>query len=258
MTKRTARVQIPLRNGHVLVGSDAHFWPGKPTTAWTAFLQFAEKYEPKVIVMNGDVIDASTISRHPPIGWEKHPTIAQEIEVAQSRLGEIERLGGKDTRYVWTLGNHDARFETKIASLIPEVRGVSGVHLRDHFPAWTPAWSVEIGGPKGIFIKHRFKGGSHAAYNNAVASGRSILTGHLHSLKVTPYTDYDGTRWGVEGGMLANPNGDQFLGYTEDNPVSWQSGFVLLTFKDGRMLWPETVWESRPGYVQFRGEERKV
>lgn len=256
--KRSARISIPMKNGYVLVGSDAHFWPGKPTTGWKAFVQFAEEYGPSVIIMNGDVIDASTISRHPPIGWEKHPTIAQEIEIAQERLEEIERVRAKGVRTIWNLGNHDARFETRIATLIPEIRGVSGVHLRDHFPRWEPAWTTEIGGKDGVIIKHRFKGGTHAAHNNAVTSGRSIVTGHLHSLKVSPYTDYTGTRWGVDGGMLADPLGEQFVGYTEDGSLDWRQGFTLLTFKDGQLLWPEVVWVSKPGHIQFRGVESRV
>lgn len=257
MTKRTARLTHPLKNGTVLVGSDAHYWPKETSTAHWAFVKLAKELRPDLVVMNGDAIDASTISRHPPIGWEKHPSLKRELDTAQERLAEVEKASA-GARHIWTLGNHDARFETRIASLIPELKGVHGVHLRDHFPAWEPAWSVEVGGKSGAIIKHRFKGGYHAAFNNAVSSGRSIITGHLHSLQVAPYTDYNGTRWGVDGGTLANPLGPQFTGYTEDNPLNWREGFVVLTWKDGRLLWPEPVFVSRKGYYTFRGEEHHV
>lgn len=252
-----ARVNLSLRNGVAIIASDAHYWPGKPSTAHRAVVAFARKLKPDVFVLNGDGIDASTISRHPPIGWERHPTVWQEVNAAKERLGEIEVVT-KDAERIWTLGNHDARFETKLATVAPEFRGVHGVHLRDHFPAWAPAWSVAINGRDGVVIKHRFKGGTNAAYNNAVSSGRSVVTGHLHSLKVAPFSDYNGTRFGVDGGMLADPAGEQFLGYSEDNPHDWRSGFVVLTFKGGRLLWPEVVHVIGKSEVEWRGSIIKV
>lgn len=252
-------LQYPISNGVVIVGMDAHYWPGKRTTAHKAFVEWVRDLEPKAVILNGDVIDASTISRHPPIGWENHPSLEEELNTAQERLAEIE-AASPDSDFIWPLGNHDARFETKIASIAPEYRGVKGVHLKDHFPNWRPVWGVEVGGPQGIVIKHRFKGGAHAAYNNAVSSGRSILTGHLHRLSVIPYTDYTGTRYGVEGGMLGDPSGPQFMGYTEGNPLNWRAGFIVLTFAKGRLLVPETVSvdPNRKNVVEFRGEEFTV
>ena len=146
----------------------------------------------------------------------------------------------------------NSRFETKIANVAPEYAKVHGVHLKDHFPEWEPCWSVWVN--DSCAIKHRFKGGIHATHNNIIASGKSMVTGHLHSLKVTPYSDYNGTRYGVDTGTLADPYGPQFVNYTEDNPVNWRSGFVVLTFKDGELLWPEVVSVMGPGKVQFRGQ----
>jgi hypothetical protein len=134
---------------------------------------------------------------------------------------------------------------------------VQGVHLKDHFSKrWQPSWAADINGQKGIFIKHRYKGGMHAARNGARDSGRSILVGHLHRLGVAPVSDLNGTRYGVDGGMLAPVGGRQFTGYTEANPLDWRAGFIVLTFKDGRLLWPEVVHvvSEKKGLVEFRGE----
>lgn len=251
--KNQGRVSHPIRDGRVLIASDAHYWPGKPSTAHRAFVKFNKMMKPGLVILNGDAIDAAGISRHPPIGWESFPTVAEELNVASDRLWEIE-TANPEARYIWTLGNHDARFETRLATVAPQYAGVVGVHLKDHFPAWEPAWSVDVGGKNGVIVKHRFKGGLNAAGNNALWSGRSIVTGHLHRLGVRPVSDYTGTRWGVEGGMLADREGPQFKGYTEDNPLDWQSGFVVLTFHKGRLLWPEVVHVVKPGVVEWRGE----
>lgn len=250
--KHAGRITAPINTGHALIGSDAHYWPGKASTAHRAFVKFIKDVKPAYVIMNGDVIDAASISRHPPIGWESAPTVKQELDVAQERLAEI--VAASAAINIWNLGNHDARFETRLATVAPEYAEVFGVHLKDHFPNWIPAWSVEIGGKKGAIVKHRFKGGQHAAVNNALWSGRSTVTGHLHRLSVTPVTDYSGDRFGVEGGILSETNGPQFVGYTEDNPLNWQSGFVLLTFHKGRLLYPEVIHVVKPGIVEFRGQ----
>lgn len=246
-----ARQLLYVPDGVVLVGSDAHYWPGAATPAHRAFVLFCRALNPAAVILNGDVFDGASISRHPPIGWEKSPTVKDELAAAQARLLEIE-TAAPNAKKVWTLGNHDARFETRLATVASEYAGVTGVHLRDHFPAWTPAWAAWINGA--VVVKHRWKGGIHATHNNAVGSGKTMVTGHLHSLKVTPWTDYNGTRYGVDTGTLADPDGAQFLDYTEDGPKNWRSGFAVLTFRGGRLMWPEVVHVLDSEHAEFRGE----
>jgi hypothetical protein len=57
----------------------------------------------------------------------------------------------------------------------------------------------------------------------------------------------------VDTGTLADPLGPQFENYLEQSPTNWRSGFVVLTFKDGRLLWPEVVKVFAPGLIEFRG-----
>lgn len=248
------RIEFDVPDGIVIVGSDCHYWPGEPSTAHRAFVSFCKEYKPRAVVLNGDVLDFPQISRHPPIGWENQPTVQQEIESAQDRLHEIEKACGR-ARKIWTLGNHDARYETRLATVAPEYAKLNGFHLHDYFPLWETAWAVWI---NDVVIKHRFKSGIHAPHNNTVTGGKSIVTGHLHSAKVIPWTDYNGTRYGVDTGCIADPYARAFLDYTEDSPRSWRSGFGVLTFKDGKLLQPELVMVWDENTVQFRGELIKV
>ena len=245
------RIEFPVINGEVLVGSDLHLWPGQRSTAHRAFLKFIRECKPSAVILNGDVMDFPQVSRHPPIGWESHPTVQQEIEYAQDCLHEFEQAAGR-ARKIWTLGNHDARFETRLAMAAKEYAKIKGVHLTDHFPLWEPCWSVWINDD--VIIKHRFKGGIHAPWNNTMWAGKSIVTGHLHSQKSIPLSDANGTRYGVDSGCLADPASRAFLDYTEDGVKNWRSGFVLLTFIGGELLAPEfiTVWDANR--VQFRGQ----
>jgi len=250
--KHAGRIEIAIPNGEVLVGSDAHYWPGIVSTAHRAFVKLIKEIKPKAVIMNGDVMDGASISRHPPIGWESRPTVIQEIETCKERLEEISDAAGKDCRLIWPLGNHDARFETRLAQVAPEYAKVHGVHLQDHFPDWEPCWSTWIN--DNTVVKHRFKGGMHATHNNALWSGKSMVTGHLHSLKWNPIADYNGRRYGVDTGTMAEPDGPQFADYTEDNPKNWCSGFAVLTYWQGRLLAPELAEVFDDGLVSFRGK----
>jgi predicted phosphodiesterase len=243
-------VQVDIMDGHILIGSDFHYHPGSVSTAHSAFLEFQREYKPKVIIKNGDEVDFPTISRFAH-GWEKQPSVAEEIEYANAMMGEIEKTS-PTARLIWPVGNHDSRLETKIATVAPELARLKGVHLRDHFnPRWEACFAAFVNSD--TVVKHRLKGGIYAPRNNTMYAGRTIITGHLHSLKVWPHSDYNGTRWGVDCGTGADPYGPQFSGYCELNPLDWRSGFVLLTFVKGRLLWPETIWVSGPNEVQFRG-----
>jgi hypothetical protein len=104
-----------------------------------------------------------------------------------------------------------------------------------------------------VIIKHRYKGGVHATHNNTVNAGVSVVTGHLHSLKVTPFSDYNGCRYGVDTGTLAETDGPQFT-YAEINPSNHRSGFAVLNFFNGQLLWPELVHRFSEDHIEFRGE----
>jgi hypothetical protein len=205
----------------------------------------------KAIVSIGDMMDFPSISRWQRIGWEHQPKVAEEIEGAQDRLHEVEGAAGRVPK-VWCLGNHDARFETRLANRDPEFAKVHGVHLKDHFPLWAPCWAAWINNGE-LVAKHRFKSGKYAPYNDALYSGKNMAVGDKHSAKVMPITDLDGTRWGTDVGCIADVWGEQFVNYTEDNPKDWRSAFGVFTFKDGRMMQPELVMPWDEDRVQFRG-----
>lgn len=248
--RHEGRVDLNIENGTVIVFSDAHYYPGVISTAHRALLSMCRQLKPAAVICNGDAFDGATISRHPRIGWDKKPSVHEELKAVDERLVEIEQAA-KGAQFIWCLGNHDARFETFLAANSPQYEGVKGFSLKDHFPRWHPAWSAWINDE--AVVKHRWHNGIHATYNNTLKSGKTIVTGHLHRLKVEEFSDYNGRRYGVDCGTLADPYGTQFIDYTEGSPVNWHSGFVVLTFKDGRLLAPELVRKWDEDRVEFRG-----
>jgi hypothetical protein len=246
------RVDLSITDGTILIGSDAHVWPGPLTTAQRAFIKLAGKLQPDYIIANGDVFDGAKISRHPAGIWqqEQRPNVKAELEACQSFLSAVQKASPASKR-IWTWGNHDARIEYTLAALVPAYEGVPGFALKDHFPEWQFCMAIFVN--DNLVIKHRLANGVHAAYNNAVKSGRSMVTGHLHSLKVTPWTDYNGTRYGVDCGTLADPEAQQF-DYAEEGPSNHRAGFVYLTIRNGILLYPELCQVHDENHVDWRGE----
>ena len=111
---------VVVQNGVVLVASDCHYWPGIVTTAHQALCTLAKELKPAMLVLNGDILDGARISRHPRIGWEKQPTLKDEVHALQDRCAELERAAG-GAQLIRTIGNHDARFENYMSANAPEL-----------------------------------------------------------------------------------------------------------------------------------------
>jgi hypothetical protein len=247
------RTNLSMENGMIIVGSDCHYWPGYVSTAHRAFVELVKRLKPNGIVLNGDIMDNSTISQHNKIGWENAPTVKQELDEVQARLGDIEAVRPAGAFMHRTIGNHDLRFDGKLSNVLGQYEGVAGMALADHLPHWTYSWSLMVNNT--CMIKHRWHNGQHGVFNNTLKSGVSMVTGHLHSLKVTPWSDYNGDRYGVDTGTMSAIGGDKYI-YTEDSPVNWRSGFSVLTFRNGELMPPELVQviSEDDGLVFFRGE----
>ncbi len=252
VSKIGQRAQINVSDGTLLAFGDEHCWPGDRSLARDALLWAIKELQPKAIVCDGDAFDGARISRHPPAGWNRMPELADELAYCQEMMGEIEAIAPPKCKLIWCMGNHDSRFSARLSQVAPEYVRINGTDLTDHFPAWNFAWSCFVNDD--LVIKHRYKGGVHSAHNNTLGAGRSIATGHDHMLKVTPYHDYNGIRYGVNLGFLSEHGPEAFkFGYAEDNPANWGSGFGVFTFGKGGEMYPPEVVTVLGDKAYFRG-----
>jgi hypothetical protein len=257
LPKRGHRHILKIANSIVPVFSDAHFWPDDDRSAsYLALLEIIREFKPKAVINNGDVFDGARISRHPPTGWTNMPEVADELAICQERLGEISAIakqGQPDVALYWNGGNHDSRFTMRLAQCAPDYVRVHGSDIKDHFPDWSLAWSTEINGS--VMVKHRWHAGLHSAWNNVLKSGWSMVTGHCHRLCITPMGDYNGRRWGIDTGTLAEfgPEHDKWT-YGEDAPFNWCEGFAVLSFDANGKLCPPELVEVIDGKAWFRGQ----
>ena len=247
------QIELGMLDGCVIVFSDAHFIPGQRSTAFKGLLYMIQELAPHAVICNGDAFDGASISRH-DVTDQPQTSVIQELKACQGALGEIEEVAKAarhNVKLLFTWGNHDVRFGNRLAQHAPQFKEVQGFKLTDHIPDWEFCWTVWP--TDQCIIKHRYKGGIHATHNNTVQAGVSLVSGHLHSLKVTPFSDYNGVRFGVDTGTLAEIDGPQFT-YAELNPSNHRSGFAVLNFFNGRLLWPELVHKFDENLIEFRGQ----
>ncbi len=254
LTEAIGRMRVDMPDGRAIIFSDAHFQPDAVSTANRALVKLIRELKPQMVVCNGDAVDGAGTSRHGMTFGAKQHTPAAELRACQERLDEIADAAS-GAQCIFTLGNHDIRLHTYLATNAPQIIDLPGLDLRELFPRWKFCWSLFVN--ENTIIKHRYRSGQYAPANNVRgALGMNFVTGHLHSLKVMPLSAYaDRTFFGVDTGMLAEPEWESFA-YREDSPADWRSGFAVLRWVGGRLLWPEVVHAvgEGEGVVEWRGE----
>ena len=227
--------------------SDCHWWPHQEKTdAHKILLKVIKDIKPHAVGCRGDLMDGARLSRFPNLPNIDQPSTADEVVTAVNFINEITAAAKKARPSVdleINVGNHE-RIEIKMANMQPQENEVlqgllAGLGALDKtpmeilFPAWHVSSSTLINNT--FLWKHKpHRGGVNGARNSALNAGVSTGNGHTHRLGVTALTDFNGTRFGVECGTLADPMGVQFE-YCEDSVRDWQPGFVVQYFNGERV-----------------------
>lgn len=253
-------IKVHMTNHTVFIGSDAHYWPDqKPSTAHRAFCYLLKESPADYVVINGDAFDADGISTHPP-KQKKVPSLLRQLNETKKRMAEIKAAflfgngSANDNRFLYVFGNHEARFGKFLAKHAAKFTGLKGFTLAEHFPEWYCTEKVELGGKEKCVVIHELSGGQNPLKQNLLKAGCHIVTGHHHSQNILAFTDYAGTRYAVDAGMLGRIGSSQF-GYGGGAPVNWRSGFVILRWLNGRLLPPQTVTviDEKKGLICYGG-----
>ena len=240
--------KFEVKNGVVIIFSDPHFYPDGNTAAIDSLITLCHDLKPKAVLCGGDALDGTQISRFDPTrGWHQPPTLKEQLECVTESMDRI-KSAAKGAITAMTFGNHDARLSRYLAVNAPAVEDLPGTRLEDYIPAWPLSWTIELAGKIPTVIRHRNLSGM--LHLQAMRAGCHYVHGHLHKLNVHAAPQYGRFVYSVDAGSFSDPQSDAF-DYTEDGPPHVQ-GFVVLTYKDGELLWPEVV-NIRDGKAYFRG-----
>lgn len=253
MSARRDVNRLEIGDGVVLVGSDAHYSPGVISIAHKALCNLITDLgsQVKAVVLNGDILDGGSISRHPRIRWKRAPSVKEELEAVIARTTDIEQAVAPGTHLFRTYGNHCARFESRLSAQVPEYEGVGGFTLRDHLPKWADSDRIDVN--EDMVILHDWHAGVHSGWNDVLKGGCHTVTGHTHELGTKAHRGFKGTHYGIKTGMLADDDQQEF-DYRLGKPgLNWQSGFAVLTWRNGVLLHPEFCAVRDDGNAYFRG-----
>lgn len=236
-------------DGVVIVFSDAHFLPDHNTVGQDALEALCRKLKPVLVTCNGDALDGTQIGKWPLLSHHRTFPLREQLETMKLHMDAIQKASGK-ARLAYCLGNHCVRLSRYIAVQAEHFLDMPYTRLEDWIPAWPLSWTVEINpGTLGMtVIRHRNQAGM--LHLQAIKAGANYIHGHLHKLNVHRVPTFNGVRYSVDTGSLADPQSDAF-DYMEGNPDHAQ-GFAVLTFKGGKLLPPELV-EVVDGTAYFRG-----
>jgi hypothetical protein len=241
-----------VENGTVIIASDAHWLPDHRSTGLDALIEVVRMLKPELIVLNGDMLDGGTISRWDPTrGHHKRFGLREELDCLKANTEAIQEAAGK-AFLAYTLGNHDLRLSRYIAVHAPEALDLPNTRLEDWIPKWPLSWTVEVnpGGPGMTVIRHKNQPGM--LHLQSSRAGCHYVHGHLHKLNINRQATFQGIRYSIDTGSLADPLSDAF-DYTEGN-FDHQQGFAVLTYRNGRLM-PPDLCEIVDGVAWFRGRE---
>lgn len=122
MYDRTARLK-GRDDVQVVVGSDFHSWFVDPF-ALDVFIATIKMVNPEIIILNGDVWDFPTISRHRQMPGHFHLNLHEEREFGQKQILARVREAAPDATIYLVIGNHEYRLVTYLADAAPRLAGL--------------------------------------------------------------------------------------------------------------------------------------
>lgn len=213
----------------VFIFSDTHI-PFHDREALELAVYHAKKFEPDIILINGDHLDHYAISR-----WETDPrkrNFAEEIRIAKLSFEWLRELFPK-ARIIYKIGNHEERFDNYMEVKAPELLGINLFRFDNIFEL--DKYGIELVGDKKpikfneLFIihGHEYKSSFFNPVNPArglyLRSKGNALCSHYHQSSSHSENDLDDkftSTWSI--GHLSDP-------HPKYMPLNkWNHGFALL------------------------------
>jgi hypothetical protein len=107
--------------------SDTHAGYLDPFT-WWSFLRACKEMDPDIILLNGDMIEGSSISRHPKVPG-KVMSLQAEFDFFREMIRKLREIC-PDAEIVWTAGNHGLdRLASYLTQVAPGLAGLDSMRI---------------------------------------------------------------------------------------------------------------------------------
>lgn len=273
---RDAALVIPdSQNGYRWDTRHRNLDPLHDRRCWDLAVQVAQRVQPSIILLLGDMLDLAPWSTKYADGADLRGTTQPTLAELHWWLAQL-RLASPGARILYLEGNHEDRIAKALRQLLAEAEGVRPAGEEDG-PAMLSverllnleSIDVEYVGPYDaehwlwdtVRVHHgekvRAKGGATASAVVSAASHSEIF-GHVHRLELACRTlhgpEGERTLWAMSPGTIARIDGAVPSAVSR---VDWQQGLAvierdasgrlypqLLTIEDGRTCWCREVLEG--------------
>ena len=235
--------------------SDFHA-PHHDKTLFALTCQFLEDEQPDEVIINGDLMDAATVSRHRTVpGGGYDQPLQANVDSAYSVLRQIRESAGRDAVLKLQKGNHDERIENALIDQLSALYGlraagddVPALSLRkllrldelqvEYSPEPWDRSKFQVLGNHRISAIHGFSTTPNPGKKILADLAGSTVQGHSHRLSTyyqTSHHPIEGpeTRLAAECGCMCEI--EDGLGYQRE--PNWTQGFLIAR------SWPD----SNPG-----------
>lgn len=216
-----------------VVLNDIHI-PYHDQKALAVAIAYMQDINPDDIILNGDIIDFYNASSYKKDPARLH-TLQDELNETKAFL-KLLRTNHPTANIYYTEGNHETRLERLLLDKVSELVTLDCLDLSElldfrslNITYLDSKQQVSLGALE-VFHGNIIRGESGAsARSHFLATGGSILMGHVHRLGVFYKTNRYGVHTAIENGFL----GRMDFEYT-DRP-NWQQGFSTISYtEDGR------------------------
>lgn len=193
--------------------------------------KFLKDFQPDTFVMNGDIIDMTSLSRFAL-------TLEERASLSVQRFGLLNRLVHwrqvmPYAKMVYVMGNHEERLQRYMTENAPELEGL----LNFRTFAGLDEINVTLVEPYGagyewpergkhkVLITHGELIRVNTAAANMEVEGGSGITGHTHRLSSHYRTNRTGAHAWYEGGCLCRIDG--VVPPARPGVQNWQQGFIV-------------------------------
>jgi predicted phosphodiesterase len=197
-------IKLPLANNNILLISDLHI-PYHDIKAITIALDYGVQNKVNTIIVNGDLLDFSGISRfqHDP----RKRSVKEEFDAAKEFL-IVLRNTFPDALIWWIKGNHCIRYEQWLMSKVKEIFDDEYYHMENRLRL--NEQNIRIiddkvlvkAGKLSITHGHHIMKGFFSPVNSArgvyMKAKQSTIIGHVHKVSTHSETNMDGkviTTW---------------------------------------------------------------
>lgn len=239
----------------VLVGSDFHSQFVDPF-ALEVFLDAIDLVKPDLVVLNGDVVEFSSVSRHTKMPGAANLSLQGEIDFCRERILRPVRQRAGDAAITWHIGNHEHRLVRYLADVAPDLAELKcldwktlfaiddlGVELVFGGDFMAPAqWQRRNDVEKRTWriywdswaVTHGNSTSRHAAAQELSRFGISGTSGHSHRPQMfsRPTATCPTATWMTTGMLAGFAVGHHYV----QGPSAWTMGFGFVVVDPERRV----------------------